>query len=212
MPEREILRGADPCDLAYRWAVDPSVLSRLILAADDFWEETRGTVRIISGYRTRQEQARLGRAGRPAARDELSTHRSCPATGVDVNIGLAPIRIDKQIWGRILRFRGLRWGGGSKVDVNGIPSDWQHVDAGPRGATSVPPEGGGPRSPLFRATDQKMAPPAARKSRRAPTPSRRIRRVPSATPRVPRAPSRVPRAPSRYERGSRTITPSFTEE
>jgi len=133
---------ADACELAERWRVDPAILQRLILAADDFWEETRGTVRIISGYRTHYEQARLGRAGRPAARDDLSTHRSCPATGVDVNIGASPNRYQKILWGRILLMRGLRWGGGSKPDEYGIPSDWQHVDAGPRARSSLPREGG----------------------------------------------------------------------
>lgn len=131
MPAREDLTGADACDLSARWSVDPRVIEKLIRAADDFWEETRGTVQIISGYRTRAEQSRLGRTGRPAARDDLSTHRSCPATGVDVNIGIAPVRIQKLIWGRILFMNGLRWGGGSKV-FDDIPSDWQHVDAGPR--------------------------------------------------------------------------------
>jgi len=134
MPAREDLRGANACDLSTRWVVDEGVIQRLIRAADDFYEETRGTVQIISGYRTRLEQSNLGRAGRPAAPDELSTHRSCPATGVDVNIGIAPVRIQKIIWGRILFMNGLRWGGGSAVQ-DGIPSDWQHVDAGPRSST-----------------------------------------------------------------------------
>jgi len=40
----------------------------------------------------------------------------------------------KAIWGRIAVMNGLRWGGGSRTSVEqaGIPSDWPHVDLGPR--------------------------------------------------------------------------------
>jgi hypothetical protein len=132
VPERETITGKDVCDLAERWKVDPAFLRRVQLAAQDFESETRRTVRIISGHRTAAEQARLGRQGRPTTSDELSTHRSCPATGVDLNFGFGLVRTEKHIWGRILFMNGLRWGGGSKLDANGIPTDWQHVDAGPR--------------------------------------------------------------------------------
>jgi len=160
MPARESLRGADVCDLAVRWRVAPEVIARLVVAADQFYEETRGTVQIISGYRTYDEQVRLGRAGRPAARDDLSTHRSCPATGVDVNIGTVPTRVQKAIWGRILRMNGLRWGGGSAPNEAGIPSDWQHVDMGPRALSQallgyvVPVETGRPTGETARVGDR----------------------------------------------------------
>jgi len=132
MPARETLIGADFCELSERWAVDPDVMRRAQLSADAFFQETRGTVDIISGFRTRAEQAALKRGGRPAAPDEVSTHRSCPATGVDVSLGLGPTRVQKAIWGRIAVLNGLRWGGGGEVDDGGIPLDWGHVDRGPR--------------------------------------------------------------------------------
>lgn len=134
MPEREELPTDDECALAGRWGVSPDLIRRVNLAAADYWAETRGPVWIISGYRTAAEQRRLGSAGRPTAPDELSTHRSCPATGVDISLGFAPTRSQKAIWGRIVTLQGLRWGGGSPVTVEGggIPSDWQHVDLGPR--------------------------------------------------------------------------------
>jgi len=96
--------------------------------------ETRTPVWIISGWRTRAEQRALGRSGRPTAPDEVSTHRSCPATGVDVSlggIGFAP-GVHKVIWGRIVLMNGLRWGGGGPVDEKGLPLDYGHVDLGPR--------------------------------------------------------------------------------
>ncbi len=132
MPERERLRGADPCELAGRWAVDQDTISRLVLSAGDYFEETRHEVQIISGYRTALEQRRLARTGRPAAPDSLSTHRTCPATGVDVSLGFGATRVMKAIWGRIVTMNGLRWGGGGAVDDGGIPVDFGHVDRGPR--------------------------------------------------------------------------------
>jgi len=124
----------DVCALSARWQVSPQTMERVALAAEDFFQETRQRPQIISGYRTRAEQASLSRAGRPAAPDALSTHRSCPATGVDVSLGFAPTRVQKAIWGRLVLMNGLRWGGGGAVDSGGIPVDWGHVDRGPRGA------------------------------------------------------------------------------
>jgi len=138
VPAREVLwhRGfveqPDLCDLSVRWGVDPDVVRRVQIAAQDFVAETALEVWIISGARTRQEQLELGRRGRPTAPDELSTHRSCPATGVDVSLGTLPTRVMKAIWGRVAVLNGLRWGGGGAVDDGGIPLDWQHVDRGPR--------------------------------------------------------------------------------
>lgn len=132
MPERERLSGGDPCELSARWRVDESTMSRVVLSAQEFVAETGREVEIISGYRTAFEQQRLARKGRPTAADSLSTHRSCPATGVDVALGFGPTRVLKAIWGRIVVMNGLRWGGGGKVDDGGIPLDWGHVDRGPR--------------------------------------------------------------------------------
>lgn len=127
------MTDAEVCDLAQRWMVDQDVMRRVWLSAQDFWRETRRDVWIISGSRTRHEQRALERRGRPTAPDEVSTHRSCPSTGVDVSLGYLPTRVQKAIWGRIVTMNGLRWGGGGAVDEGGIPLDWQHVDAGPRG-------------------------------------------------------------------------------
>ena len=129
---RELVTDLSACDLSNRWGLDLAFAERLLLSAQDFEAETRRAVEIISGWRTRAEQKALGRHGRPAAPDELSTHRSCPATGADVAFGFGIVQTEKHIWGRILFMNGLRWGGGSAVDANGVPSDWQHVDAGPR--------------------------------------------------------------------------------
>jgi len=113
VPERETLAAKDYCLLAERWQVDPSVMRRVIVSAEDFQHETGRDVQLISGWRSRREQTSLGRAGRPAAPDHLSTHRSCPATGVDVSLGPSPTSTMKLIWGRIVVLNGLRWGGGA---------------------------------------------------------------------------------------------------
>jgi len=128
---REILTLSDPCVLAGTWGVDAGVMSRVVRAAELYTNFTRSPVWIISGSRTRLEQMRLGRGGRPAAPDALSTHRSCPATGVDISLGTLPSTEKKRFWGQMVEASGLRWGGGSEVS-GGIPSDWQHVDRGPR--------------------------------------------------------------------------------
>lgn len=132
MPEREVITDGDVCQLSARWGVDGETMRRVWLSAEDFRAETGGSVWIISGYRTRAEQVALGRSRRPTAPDDLSTHRSCPATGVDVSLGFVPTRVQKAIWGRIAVMNGLRWGGGGSVDEVGIPVDWGHVDRGPR--------------------------------------------------------------------------------
>ena len=132
MKSERIEAGVDPCALAGRWLVDPNVMRRVVAAALEFGSETGRTVEVLSGFRSAAEQDTLRRAGRPTAPDALSTHLSCPATGVDVRIGFAPTRVLKATWGRIVRLHGLRWGGGSVVDSGGIPSDWGHVDVGPR--------------------------------------------------------------------------------
>lgn len=132
MPAREPIFLGDECALANRWLVSEDTMRRVVKSAEEFFFETRTRAWIISGYRTAAEQAALGRRGRPAARDDLSTHRSCPATGVDVSLGLAPGRARIAAWGRIVTLNGLRWGGGSPPDEFGIPSDWGHVDRGPR--------------------------------------------------------------------------------
>ncbi len=133
MPERERLPGVESvCPLSERWGVAPDTMRRVLLAAEAFRIETGRDVWIISGWRTAAEQSRLSRQGRPTAPDALSTHRSCPATGVDVSLGLSPSGFLKVRWGHYSLVQGLRWGGGGAVDEAGIPLDWGHVDVGPR--------------------------------------------------------------------------------
>ena len=132
MPEREVLTDRSDCEIARAWGVSLDTIERVRLAAEDFHTETGRQVWIISGFRTAEEQRRLSRRGRPTARDDLSTHRSCPATGIDISLGFLPSGFLKATWGRFTLIRGLRWGGGGKVDEGGIPLDWQHVDTGPR--------------------------------------------------------------------------------
>jgi len=107
---------------------------RVWSAAQRYEQETGGRrVEIISGWRSAAQQARLARSGRPTAPDALSTHRSCPATGVDISLGFSPTNFMKVIWGRVVFINGLRWGGGGAVDPDSlIPLDWPHVDRGPR--------------------------------------------------------------------------------
>lgn len=120
--------------LADRWKVSADVMERVWLAAQDFEMATGGVrVEIISGYRTRAEQRALSRRGRPTAPDDLSTHRSCPATGLDVALGFLPSGFLKVTWGDKVFRRGLRWGGGGPTEKDSlIPLDWGHVDRGPR--------------------------------------------------------------------------------
>jgi len=136
MPEREILNGADPCTLAGRWGVRLDVMEKVVAAANLTTHEIGRDVLIISGARSREEQAALERDGRPTARDGRSTHRSCPATGVDISLGIGGfgvVRIMKVIWGRNAFMSGLRVGGGSQLDESGVLHiDWNHVDVGPR--------------------------------------------------------------------------------
>ena len=132
MPSREVITLSDPCVLSGTWGVDQDVMSRVFRAAELYTNFTRPPVWIISGYRSRFQQLDLGRRGRPTAADDRSTHRTCPATGVDVSLGALPSTEKKLFWGQMVESNGLRWGGGSQRDGRGIPSDWRHVDSGPR--------------------------------------------------------------------------------
>lgn len=89
---------------------------------------------ILSGRRTEEEQDSLRAEGLPTAPNHLSTHLSCPvATGADLSMGITPDNGVKLAFGLAAVQAGLRWGGGSRVDPDtGIPSDWNHVDLGPR--------------------------------------------------------------------------------
>jgi len=89
---------------------------------------------IISGFRTAEKQRALAAEGRPTADVDRSTHTTCPATGADLLPAVARTLVVQAQFGEAAVIAGLRWGGGSPVDPNtGIPSDWNHVDLGPRG-------------------------------------------------------------------------------
>lgn len=121
--------GDDPCSLSGRWLICPRLAERLVAMAS----RLPFPVQIISGYRTPEHQLALGREGRPVAAVDRSTHTSCPATGADIWPGVAVTRVVQATMGEAAVVAGLRWGGGSPVDPNtGIPSDWNHVDLGPR--------------------------------------------------------------------------------
>ena len=121
--------GLDPCILTQRWGISLALADKLLrfsaLAGD------LGLM-IISGYRTCEHQMALGRAGRPAAPCDVSTHVSCPATGADLFTTPTPVVSVKARFVAEATFAGLRVGGGSPVDDAGIPSDWNHVDLGRR--------------------------------------------------------------------------------
>jgi len=140
VPAPEKLTRSDACDIADRWGIDERLTRALVASAFLFWMETRRDVEIISGARTVESQNALRARGRPTADNDRSTHLTCPATGADVRLGFAPTRVHKAIWGRIIVFNGLRWGGGSPVDSGGIPSDWAHADLGPRPTSGHGPE------------------------------------------------------------------------
>lgn len=138
----------DPCAFAERWGIRVDLGGLLLLLARVIIQDPRlkqlirtvDSIKMISGFRSKESQDALRRQGRPAADDEKSTHRSCPATGADVRLeGLmdpttsAEAREAWQSIGQIATRIGLRWGGGSPVDPStGLPVDFNHFDLGPR--------------------------------------------------------------------------------
>jgi hypothetical protein len=128
--------GADEaewgCEQIRKWGISTELAERITAVRQGWLQETDRAFWIISGARTCQQQLALRAAGRPATSCELSTHVSVPATGADLFIGGLPSPAIKATFGRLVVFAGLRWGGGSPVDDIGIPSDWNHVDLGPR--------------------------------------------------------------------------------
>lgn len=129
------------CDLVARWQIHPVLAARIL----DMLRPEVGPfgylgLSIISGARSRSDQARLEAEGRPAAPFDLSTHANedasgCPrlATGADLRPGVESVRTVQAQFGYAALLSFLRWGGGSPIDPEtGIPSDWNHVDLGPR--------------------------------------------------------------------------------
>ena len=123
----------DCWEVAKEWSIRGELAIRLAHMERIFKNATGHDLQIISGFRTCAKQMDLGTQGRPAAPCELSTHVICPAMGADLRVaGAFPSRTVKQAFGNSAVLAGLRWGGGSERDENGIPSDWNHVDLGPR--------------------------------------------------------------------------------
>lgn len=122
----------DHCRLARKWKLDQRLARALVVMSG----RLEFGIEIISGYRSPEKQRALEAQGRPAAPVDVSTHTWCPATGADLTVSIAPVRSVKARLGAEAVRAGLRWGGGSPVDRAGIPSDWNHVDLGPRSLNS----------------------------------------------------------------------------
>ena len=124
-----ITQETDPCGLAAKWGISNELafgLVRFSRLAEDLG------LSIFSGARTCAEQTALKAQGRPAASCDVSTHVSCPATGADLLTTPVPLVSVKARFLAAGTLAGLRVGGGSPVGADGIPSDWNHVDLGPR--------------------------------------------------------------------------------
>lgn len=119
----------DPCELATHWLVSQELAAKVVAMT----RELPYQLRVLSGFRTEEEQNRLREEGRPTAPNDRSTHLTCPATGIDVQPTIAATyRVIADLGAAGTR-QGLRWGGGSPTDPEtGIPSDWPHFDLGPR--------------------------------------------------------------------------------
>lgn len=120
------------CTLVKRWKIHPTLAQRLV----DMANMVPFPVSVISGFRSVQQQRNLRRMGRPAADPARSTHTVCPALGADVWPHTAATSEVQATLGLAAVQAGLRWGGGSPPDPRTlIPSDWNHVDLGPRPTT-----------------------------------------------------------------------------
>ena len=124
---------ATPNWIQLQWGVSGEVACRAIRMAELFRQYAGRDLTIISGYRSREEQIALRERGRPAADPDLSNHTTCPARALDFYVpGGALSNTLKLAFGRAAQEAGFRWGGGSPLNDVGIPSDWNHVDLGPR--------------------------------------------------------------------------------
>ena len=128
--------NADPCIISERWGIALALSEALQRAAQRVEAAGLGALLMISGLRTEEDQELLKREGRPTAPPGRSTHTSCPATGADVwNTNVDQSSETDGIKLAIvlaLEAEGLRVGGGSPIQANGLPQDWNHVDLGPR--------------------------------------------------------------------------------
>lgn len=117
------------CNFAAYWGVCLNLAQMVTKMAQDL----PFTIQVISGYRSCAQETLLGEQGRPAIACDKSNHTTVPARAMDIWPGVAVTNAVKAQVGRAATFAGLRWGGGSPADpATGIPSDWNHVDLGPR--------------------------------------------------------------------------------
>ena len=122
----------DPADLIKKWGLECNFAYRVAKFIDEAEFALGRDVEIISGFRSRKEQEQLEKEGRPTAPFYLSNHTTCPATAIDIWMGFAHTREMKLILGHQAHLNGLRWGGASPLDDDGLPTDWNHFDLGPR--------------------------------------------------------------------------------
>lgn len=117
------------CSFAGYWGVCVNLAMMVHKMAGDLSYK----LKVLSGYRTCAQETLLGEQGRPAIPCDRSNHTTTPARAMDLWPEIAVTDAVKAQFGRAATFAGLRWGGGSPVDPQtGIPSDWNHVDLGPR--------------------------------------------------------------------------------
>ena len=146
MIPQAIFPDTDPCNLVERWGIAHELADRIV-SMSRVWTNRfgLGSLLIISGARSQETQAALERAGRPTAPFSRSTHADhnnagCPraATGADLwpaNYAALPPTVQNTVRGLFVTLAeasGLRVGGGSGPDAIGLPTDWNHVDLGPR--------------------------------------------------------------------------------
>lgn len=107
--------GSDPCALADRWTLDPTLAGMLVRLQERVREEFRRAgspypfpdIYVISGFRTPAHNADVG--GVPN-----SLHTRCPSMAVDIRVGsVAGLQNNEilAILGGIWRLMGGRWGG-----------------------------------------------------------------------------------------------------
>lgn len=121
-------------DFIARWGIREDIAHKALELGSCFRIATGRELYIISGYRSPEKQRELRAQGRPAADPALSNHTVYPALAFDVDAFPDPTKEQKLLLGQCGLCIGLRWGGGSRLDDNGIPTDWNHFDLGPRSA------------------------------------------------------------------------------
>lgn len=118
----------DPCELAPHWGIALQLALKLVaLRLRLGWAFS-----VISGFRTAARQAEVGDLPDcSSGRRPCSTHTTCPAIGVDIWPGVAVTNAVKAQMMEAAAVVGLRMGGGSPLDADGFPTDWNHFDLGP---------------------------------------------------------------------------------